>query len=40
MLAETMFSFADAGFNQTLAFIGGGVFHIAFFAWVAYLAWR
>ncbi len=40
MLANTVFSLGDASFNQTLAFIGGAVFHIGFFAWVAYLAWK
>lgn len=40
MLAETAFTFADAGFNQTLAYIGGAIFHIGFFVWVGWLAWK
>lgn len=37
MLAETAFSFADASVFQVIAFIGGGVAHVAFFAWVVWL---
>ncbi|WEX90001.1 hypothetical protein PZN02_005343 [Sinorhizobium garamanticum] len=40
MLPETAFSFSDAGALQTLAFVGGAVFHIGFFVWVAYLVWK
>jgi hypothetical protein len=40
MLAETVFSFADASFMQTLAFVGGAIFHIGLFVWVAYLVWK
>ena len=34
MLAHKAFSFADAGVYQTIAFIGGTIFHIGFFVWV------
>ena len=37
MLANTAFSFANADVYQTIAFIGGAIAHIAFFAWVVYL---
>jgi hypothetical protein len=37
MLAHTAFSFANASPEQVIAFIGGGIAHIAFFAWVVYL---
>ncbi|ASY71617.1 hypothetical protein [Sinorhizobium fredii] len=40
MLPQTAFSIADAGIIQTLAFVGGAIFHIGFFVWVAYLAWK
>ncbi|MFT2214874.1 hypothetical protein ACLJYM_23810 [Rhizobium giardinii] len=40
MLQETVFSWGDAGTLQTLAFVGGAVFHIGFFVWVAYLVWK
>ena len=40
MLEHTAFSFATASPEQTIAFIGGAIAHIAFFAWVAYLALR
>jgi hypothetical protein len=40
MLAHTAFSFATASPEQTIAFIGGAIVHVAFFIWVAYLAFR
>ena len=40
MLEHTAFSFATASPEQAIAFIGGAIAHIAFFAWVAYLALR
>jgi hypothetical protein len=40
MLADTVFSFANASPYQAIAFIGGTIAHIAFFVWVAYLALR
>jgi hypothetical protein len=38
MLANTVFSFSTASPEQAIAFLGGVIAHIAFFAWVAYLA--
>ena len=35
MLAHTVFSFANAGPFQVIAFIGFAIAHIAFFVWVA-----
>jgi hypothetical protein len=40
MLPETAFSFADASVFQMIAFFGGAVAHIGFFAWVVWLIWR
>jgi hypothetical protein len=40
MLANTAFSFSTASPEQAIAFIGGAIAHIAFFSWVAYLAFR
>ncbi|QFI68586.1 hypothetical protein [Sinorhizobium alkalisoli] len=40
MLPETAFSLSDAGTLQTIAFVGGAIFHIGFFVWVAYLVWK
>ncbi len=40
MLADTVFSFANASPSQTIAFVGGTIAHIAFFVWVAYLVLR
>jgi hypothetical protein len=40
MLEQTAFAFGDADFIQTLAFVGGAVFHIGFFVWVGYLVWK
>ncbi|WP_274609080.1 MULTISPECIES: hypothetical protein [unclassified Mesorhizobium] len=40
MLAETAFSLADASVFQVIAFFGGAVLHIAFFAWVVWLIRR
>ncbi len=40
MLAETAFSFADASVYQVIAFVGGAVLHIGFFAWVVWLIRR
>lgn len=40
MLAETAFNFTDAGFLQSLAFIGGALFHIGFFVWVGMLYFK
>jgi len=37
MLAHTAFSLAEASPSQIIAFFGGAVLTIAFFAWVAYL---
>jgi hypothetical protein len=37
MLADTVFSFANASPNQAIAFIAGSIAHIAFFVWVVYL---
>jgi hypothetical protein len=37
MLAHTIFSFANASPEQTLAFIGIGISDIAFLIWIAYL---
>jgi hypothetical protein len=37
MLADPIFSLADASPEQIVAFIGFAVFTIGFFAWVAYL---
>ncbi len=37
MLADTAFSFANASALQAIAFIGGGIAHVAFFVWVVYL---
>jgi hypothetical protein len=38
MLDNTMFSFADAGAMQIIAFIGFAISTIGFAAWVAWLA--
>jgi hypothetical protein len=40
LLAHTAFSFSTASPEQTIAFIGGAIVHVAFFIWVAYLAFR
>ncbi|MDP2620180.1 MAG: hypothetical protein Q8P46_08380 [Hyphomicrobiales bacterium] len=40
MLANTVFSFSDASIMQVIAFVGGAVFHIGFFIWVAYFVWK
>jgi hypothetical protein len=40
MLADTIFSFANASPSQLIAYIGGTVAHILFFAWVVYLVRR
>jgi hypothetical protein len=40
MLANTAFSFSTASPEQAIAFIGCAIAHIAFFSWVAYLAFR
>jgi hypothetical protein len=37
MLTHTVFSLAHASPSQIIAFFGGAVAHIAFFAWVVYL---
>lgn len=37
MLADTVFSFANASPYQWIAFVGGAIGHIGFFVWVAYL---
>jgi hypothetical protein len=37
MLAHTAFSFANADVYQTIAFVGGAIFHTGFFIWVLYL---
>ena len=37
MLADTVFSFANASPAQVAAFIGGAIAHVAFFIWVAFL---
>jgi len=37
MLENTVFSLADAGPMQVIAFIGFGISTIAFFIWVAWL---
>jgi hypothetical protein len=37
MLADPIFSLAEASPEQIVAFIGFAVFTICFFAWVAYL---
>jgi type IV secretory pathway TrbL component len=37
MLADTAFSFAHASPNQVIAFLGGAIAHIGFFAWIVYL---
>jgi hypothetical protein len=37
MLADTVFSFANASPFQVIAFVGGAIAHIAFFVWVVYL---
>jgi hypothetical protein len=37
MLADTVFSFANASPYQAIAFIGGAIAHIGFFVWVVYL---
>lgn len=37
MLENTVFSLAEAGPIQTVAFIGFAIATIAFFVWVAYL---
>ena len=37
MLADTVFSFADASLLQTIAFVGGAIAHTAFFVWVIWL---
>jgi hypothetical protein len=40
MLADTVFSFADASPQQALAFIGFAIFTVGFFVWVALLVRR
>ncbi len=37
MLENTVFSLANAGPIQIIAFVGFGIATIAFFVWVAYL---
>jgi hypothetical protein len=37
MLENTVFSLADAGSIQVVAFVGFAIATIAFFVWVAYL---
>ena len=37
MLADTVFSFANASGLQMLAFVLGAIAHTAFFVWVVYL---
>jgi hypothetical protein len=37
MLANSVFSLADASPEQIVAFIGFAIFTIGFFVWVAYL---
>jgi hypothetical protein len=37
MLANKIFSFADASPEQVIAFVGFALITIAFFVWVAYL---
>jgi hypothetical protein len=37
MLAETVFSFADASVFQIIAFVSGAIMHTAFFVWVVWL---
>ncbi len=37
MLADTVFSFANASPYQAFAFIAGAIAHTAFFVWVVYL---
>jgi hypothetical protein len=37
MLEHTVFSLADDGILQALAFVGFGIANIAFFVWVIYL---
>jgi hypothetical protein len=37
MLADTVFSFANASAFQVIAFIAGAIGHTAFFVWVVYL---
>ena len=37
MLADRVFSLANASPQQAIAFIGFAIFTIAFFVWVAYL---
>ncbi len=37
MLANTVFSFADASFLQVFAFLAGAIAHTTFFVWVVYL---
>jgi hypothetical protein len=37
MLTDTAFSLAHASPNQIIAFVGGAIAHIGFFAWIVYL---
>ena len=37
MLADTVFSFANASPYQIIAFVGGAIAHTAFFIWVVWL---
>lgn len=38
MLANTVFSFANASPFQVFAFFAGAIAHTSFFVWVVYLA--